>query len=280
MYFSCKIKGLCFENMKKKLFLLFVMPFLWACQETASQNVADKKQLPSAEKVAPPPPQIHMDTIKPLFKTIPLAPLKTNLADLQARLEAGKATKIVCYGNSITNGYKTGSFGKVANPYPETLAKLLSAKYPKVSITIKNEGHNGWRSNQALQMVTTLVLPEKPDWVILELGINDAYSSFSPTVFVNYMQKLVQTLKQNNIKVLLMSATPIATPYHEKVLVYHAPLRAMAETEGCAFLDLSTYVAQRADSEKLTTEQLLPDDIHFADDKYSWIAEAIMDLLK
>jgi lysophospholipase L1-like esterase len=243
-------------------------------QKTASKpdTVASKPK--PIEKPAP-----VMDTLKPLFKTLPLAPLKTGISDLQSSLTAGKPIKIVCYGNSITYGFKVSNAGKVANPYPETLTKLLQTRYPQAQIILKNEGHSGWRADQALNAVGKLVLPEKPDWVILELGINDAYSGFSPAVYAQYMKQLVQTMKQQNIKVLLMTATPIATKYHEKVLAYHAPLRALAESEGCAFLDLSTYIAQRAEKEKFTTETLLPDDVHLADEQYAWIADAIMTLL-
>ncbi|TAE08336.1 MAG: SGNH/GDSL hydrolase family protein [Bacteroidetes bacterium] len=244
------------------------------------QKIASKPDSIVPKPVEKPKPitKMNTDTTKPLFKTVSLAPLKTGMSDWQASLTAGKL-KVVCYGNSITNGFKVGSAGKVANPYPETLAKLLQTRYPQAQIIVKNEGHNGWRADQALNAVGKLVLPEKPDWVVLELGINDAYSNFSPAVYVQYMKQLVQTLKQNNIKVLLLTATPIATKYHEKVLAYHAPLRALAESEGCAFLDLSTYIAQRAEKEQFTTETLLPDDVHLADDQYAWIADAIMTLL-
>jgi hypothetical protein len=54
----------------------------------------------------------------------------------------------------------------------------------------------------------------------------------------------------------------------------------MAAASGCAFLDLNTYIAQRAEREKLTAKELLPDDIHFADDKYAWISDAIIEFLR
>lgn len=258
------------------LYLFFsLLCCLMACEPASAPT-----QTPAKKIIQPLPTQMdNTDTLKPIFRTMPLQPLKTHIADWQASMKAGKALKIVCYGNSITHGYKTGSYGQVSNPYPQVLEKQLLARYPKASLQIQNEGHNGWRADQALQAVGKLVLPTKPDWVILELGINDAYSSFSPALYSQYMQKLVQTLKQNNIKVLLMTATPIATPYHEKVLAYHKPLRALAETEGCDFFDLATYIAQRAEAEKISAKELLPDEVHFADDKYAWIAEGIMTML-
>ncbi len=246
----------------------WICALLGACQE--NQPLQKQTQTQTLE---------NRDTTKIVFQTIPLEPLKTDIADLKTRLEAGTPTKIVCYGNSITYGYKVETAGKVASPYPETLAQKLQLAYPKARLTVKNEGHSGWRADQALQMVGKLVLPEKPDWVILELGINDAYSGFLPLTYTNYMHQIVQILKQNNIKVLLMTATPIATPFHAKVLAYHAPLRAMAQAEQTAFLDLSTYIAKRAEKEKLTAKALLPDDVHFFDEGYAWIAEAIVSFL-
>ncbi|NJO02882.1 MAG: SGNH/GDSL hydrolase family protein [Bacteroidia bacterium] len=108
-----------------------------------------------------------------------LASHHTGLDSLITLMKQGEPVKIVCYGNSITHGYRVGSFGQVAHPYPEVLEERLQNQFKNPHIRVINEGHNGWRSDQALASLPSLVLKQLPHLVIVKFGINDAYSQFS-----------------------------------------------------------------------------------------------------
>jgi len=262
--------------------LLLSFLILLSCETPPQNAVLQHTKTVRTDTMQKALPAMNTDTTKIVFQTIPLEPLKTGIAELKKRLEAGKQVKIVCYGNSITNGAVAiaKSADKVPNPYPEVLKTLLLALYPKARLDIVNEGHNGWRAYQGYAEADDLVIAHKPDWVILEFGINDVYSGFSPTLYTAHMKQLVQLLMRHKINVLILTATPIATAYHKKVLAYHTPLRALAESQDCAFLDLATAIANRAQQENVSAKTLLPDNIHFADEKYAWISEAIIDFIK
>gem|GEM_PF-1298297 len=221
--------------------------------------------------------QIDSSTIKLPILMYPNS--KENLEPILEAFQEGDTVKIVCYGNSITNGYKVGTSGRVANPYPESLEKKLQTHYKNQHIKIINQGHNGWRSGEALANVQRLVIAEKPTLVILEFGINDVYSSLSPARFEQNMRQLISQIKASNIRILVLLPTPIQTEYESKVQQYAPVLEKITKEEKIAFFDLHSAILQRLQEEKITLTKLLPDNVHLADDYYVWISDAIFDFL-
>jgi lysophospholipase L1-like esterase len=223
---------------------------------------------------------VQKDTNKIKYPSLILENQEGNLAPILQKMAKGEPVQIVCFGNSITRGYKVNSFGIVDNPYPKVLEKLWQEHYKNPKIKLFNEGHNGWRSDQALNNLSNLVLNQKPHLVILEFGINDAYSHFSTTVFENKMQSIVNELVKYNHQVLLLTPTPITTPYNQKVIAYCKILEKIAQKSSISFLNIHQIISQRAENEQVKKADLLPDGVHFADDKYAWIAEAIFEFCK
>ncbi|WP_299460857.1 SGNH/GDSL hydrolase family protein [uncultured Microscilla sp.] len=208
-------------------------------------------------------------------KTLCLKNSLQKLTKLKLALQKGEALKMVCFGNSITNGYKVGSYGVVANPYPYVLERLLKKKYPKAKLKIVKEGHNGWRSDQAVKEVDTLVLAKKPDWVTLMFGINDAYAGWTPKFFGQKMESLVKQLKAQDIEVIIFTPTPFTTAYNQKAIAYLPILKALAKQYDCVFINLHQAILARIQKDKLELDKVLPDEVHFGDEYYQLIAEEI-----
>lgn len=208
-------------------------------------------------------------------KTLCLANIAQKLTQLKTVLQKGDAVKMVCFGNSITNGYKVGSYGVVADPYPYVLQKLLKQKYPNMGLQVIKEGHNGWRSDQAAKDVDTLVLAKKPDWVTLMFGINDAYAGWTPTFFGQKMESVIKQLKAQNIEVIIFTPTPFTTEYNNKAIAYLPVLKALAQKYNCAFINLHKAILERVQKDQLDLDKVLPDKVHFGDEYYKLIAEEI-----
>ncbi|EAY24893.1 SGNH/GDSL hydrolase family protein [Microscilla marina] len=208
-------------------------------------------------------------------KTLCLKNSLQKLTKLKLALQKGEVLKMVCFGNSITNGYKVGSYGVVANPYPYVLERLLKKKYPNAKLKIVKEGHNGWRSDQAVKEVDTLVLAKKPDWVTLMFGINDAYAGWTPKFFGQKMESLVKQLKAQDIEVIIFTPTPFTTAYNQKAIAYLPVLKALAKQYDCAFINLHQAILARIQKDKLELGKVLPDEVHFGDEYYQLIAEEI-----
>ncbi len=97
-------------------------------------------------------------------------PVDRDLKTLVEKLEAGRAVKIACLGDSITGVYfHTGS--RMA--WPELLEQGLRYLYPKAKTEVINAGVSGDTSQQALKRLEKDVLAKKPDFTVIMLGMND-----------------------------------------------------------------------------------------------------------
>lgn len=199
----------------------------------------------------------------------------SHLESIIKAMQSGDSVRWLCYGNSITHGYRVGSFGQVKYPYPEVLETMLQEKYANPNIFVINEGHNGWRSDQALHNLESMVLSQTPDIVSIMFGINDAYSNFSLEFYKMNMQGMIDRLLKANISVLLLSPTPIHTPFDSMVSDYGEVLSQIAQEEQIAWINVNQALRRRLEYEEMTLASILPDDIHLADERYRWIAECI-----
>ncbi|OJJ14207.1 hypothetical protein BKI52_43845 [marine bacterium AO1-C] len=212
-------------------------------------------------------------------KTVCLDHLRGPIDKLLTALQKGDSLKVVCFGNSITNGYKVGSFGTVANPYPYVLERLLKKKYPNAGLKVVKEGHNGWRSDQGAKNLDQLVLVKKPDFVTLMFGINDAYAGWTTTFFQQQMERIITQLKAQNIEVIVLGFTPFTTPYNEKAITYLPVLKNLAQKHNCGFVNLHKTLLERIQKDKLDLDKVFPDEVHFGDEYYALIAEEIFGVM-
>lgn len=197
----------------------------------------------------------------------------------------GQTTKIVCYGDSITFGYVPSVGGQVANPYPKVLQEKLRKVYNNNLITVINSGMSGRQTDDALVSIQTQVFDHSPDLMIFMMGINDVrgHPTYGPTIPPdNYRANLIsiaKTAKDKGIEVVLMTSNPILDTnnnYHKKLVAYAKIVKEVAETYGCAYLDLQSELTKMFFNRVEAPVSFLPDNIHLADDKYKIIAELLI----
>lgn len=82
-------------------------------------------------------------------------------------LASGKPTKIVCIGDSITEGGGAG-----ANSWVERLKRYFQARLGD-QVSVINSGKGGNTSGQGLQRFEQDVIAHQPDLVIIMFGVND-----------------------------------------------------------------------------------------------------------
>ena len=118
---------------------------------------------------------------------------------LWAFLPAGadeRPVKIVALGDSLTAGY-----GLPADAaFPARLEAALHAK--GIAAVIANAGVSGDTATGGLGRLNWSV-PQGTDAVILELGINDAFRGVSPAVIKATLDKIINSLENRHIVVLL-----------------------------------------------------------------------------
>lgn len=125
--------------------------------------------------------------------------------------EETPVVKVVFFGDSIT-----ASNRNLLDPedlgvgYVKIAAGKLRLLYPDTVFQFVNRGVDGDRTAELLQRVKKDVVDENPDYVVLEVGINDVWCRFSrgeevtPEAFrANYLQ-LVDTILATGAKLFLI----------------------------------------------------------------------------
>ena len=125
--------------------------------------------------------------------------------------EEAPVVKVVFFGDSIT-----ASNRNLLDPedlgvgYVKIAAGKLRLLYPDTAFQFVNRGVDGDRTAELLQRVKKDVVDENPDYVVLEVGINDVWCRFSrgeevtPEAFrANYLQ-LVDTILATGAKLFLI----------------------------------------------------------------------------
>lgn len=90
-------------------------------------------------------------------------------------LKSGKPVKIVLYGDSISAG-ANAPFRADAAPFSPTWAKSVEKRLQKIygkNVELRNRALGGATIGWGEKNIANLVLPDKPDLVILAFGMND-----------------------------------------------------------------------------------------------------------
>lgn len=202
-------------------------------------------------------------------------PKPGGLPQLIEEMAAGDSVRIACYGNSITYGMIVGDPSPAWEPYPRKLQSLFQERYDNANIEVLNCGTPGFTAAMANQSVDTAVLQKQPDFCFLMLGINDCLNGISVEAYGKQMEAVITKLQQADIEVCVLPATPVVRSEDEELNEFRDQARLLAEKHNCAYLDLYAQVQNRMKTENLSPLQVLPDEVHFAQDKYGWIAEII-----
>ncbi len=200
--------------------------------------------------------------------------MEYNVSHLGNYIREEKELSIVCYGDSITYGYTPFTGQKVKNPYPETLASLLQKNRNGKPVTVLNEGVPGWTTENAVLFIENRVLQHNPDLVILMFGINDSIQKIGVEKYRQGMIQIIRRLKKENIKILLLSPTPILSWKNEELKPYTKRAVDIAMDENIAFVDIHTHFMENYSEDERRI--MLPDTVHFKDQYYPMIAQIIM----
>jgi len=114
---------------------------------------------------------------------------------------------LVCLGDSITQN---------ATGYVSVMAALIAAKYPGRAIKVINAGISGNKAPDMLARLGADVLAHDPDWVTINVGINDVWHGLGGSGGVSVEeyardleQMVVETQQTGRTQVVLATPTII-----------------------------------------------------------------------
>ena len=132
----------------------------------------------------------------------------------EAQLSAYSPTfKLVVFGDSLSAGYNV--------PQNQSFASQLQSQLFKngfYNIKVINHSRSGETTGGGLKRLPAILEKEKPNALILELGINDVFRGYSVTEAENNLAKMIQLCQKNNVSVLLvgMKAPPYASVIYQQ----------------------------------------------------------------
>jgi len=143
------------------------------------------------------------------------------------RPDAQQTIKILTFGDSITSGAREGV--KETQTFTYYLGVLLNKDgFP---VEMINKGISGETTSGALDRIEHDVIKEKPRWVTIMYGTNDAFiddyadeTGHWPRIpierYKNNLKAIIQELKANNIKPILMTPIPMGRFWGSEVGIY------------------------------------------------------------
>ena len=133
--------------------------------------------------------------MKCIFFVISIAIL---LAGCDSSMPEGKP--IVCFGDSLTEGYGAGGAGRVdkSKSYPAFLQR-------KVKMPVVNSGISGDTTAGALARLESDVLSHDPQMVIILLGANDFFQQRPVAQAKTNLQEIINRTRDEDRKIYLVS---------------------------------------------------------------------------
>ena len=128
------------------------------------------------------------------------------------------------------------------------------------------------------------MLAENPDLVIQGRGINDLRGSGfggAALTVAQYRQNLdayVRTVRSSGIEMILLTPTPIrdiTNNYHQRLQIFSEAALEVAARHGIYGINLQAELWAYISNKRVSLVDLLPDNVHFADAKYAWLAEIL-----
>ncbi|MBO9609753.1 MAG: SGNH/GDSL hydrolase family protein [Paenibacillaceae bacterium] len=136
----------------------------------------------------------------------------------QARMKAGKAVTVVTYGDSWTYGsvaegwYDAEDAGydaeSITGSWALRLRKELRCANPNAQLF--NVGVGGWTSVQGCEEFATKVAPHRPDYVLVNYGINDWKNGVSLGDYAASMESILRQAEAINCQVVLWTSGPLS----------------------------------------------------------------------
>ncbi len=145
-----------------------------------------------------------------------------------AQAEPAKPIRIVAFGDSLTAGFGL----KPRYAFPAQLQKALKARGHNV--VVANAGVSGDTTAAGLERLAWAV-PDGTDAIIVEFGGNDALRGIDPKVTRANLEKIISSLKQRNMPILLAGIRAPANWGEDYSKAFDAIFPDLAQEHGLVF---------------------------------------------
>lgn len=179
-------------------------------------------------------------------------------SNLVSNLKAGKQQTLVVYGTSLT----------AAGAWVGQLQKVLNEQYPGQA-TLINSGEGAMWSKWGADNLDTRVIQKKPDTVLIEFAINDAYLDYKTSVaearsnLTNMIDRILASKPETEI--ILMTMNPPIGVHLERrpgIKDYYQMYRDVAKERNLLLIDHYANWEPIMEKDKTLFAKYVPDGIH------------------
>ena len=191
-----------------------------------------------------------------------------------AKLKSGSPVKMVAIGDSLTYGWMT------QKGYLDFLQEMLGQRYPEASLLIVNQGIPGDTAQGGLQRLQADVIRQRPDCVLIQFALNDAYLGFSPEGFAKNIREMVREISgTSDAEMVLLTSVWIENLFEiGPALEFYDQIETIADENKLPLARVHTYWKQKIDS-GLNAEGLVQfDGVHPTVEGYKLMAEAVCEV--
>lgn len=177
---------------------------------------------------------------------------------LVKNLSAGKKQHLIVYGTSLTAGGAWVGQVKVE----------LEKKYPGL-LTVTNSAKGGMWSKWGVDNLDEKILKLKPDTVIIEFAINDAFAKYATPVDAarKNLETMIERIQKANpaAEIILMTMNPPIREHLERrpgIETYYQMYRDVAAARKLRLVDHEPLWQKILAGDKAQFDALVPDGIH------------------
>lgn len=193
-----------------------------------------------------------------------------------SRLKSGEPLRIVALGDSLTQGWM------VRRGYVDFLNEMIKKRFPNSRFVLINRGIPGDTAEGGLYRLEYDVIGEKPDCVIVQFGLNDAFSGYSPDEYESLIEKIIIGIKKAaESEIILVTSSYIGAIRENRIVEeFYGRLENLARKHGLPIAKVHAYWKKRI-SEDVEFRKLVQfDSVHPTEMGYMLMAEAIMQLFE
>ena len=179
-------------------------------------------------------------------------------AGLVRNLEAGKPQTVVTYGTSLTAG----------GAWVGQLGAALEARWPGRAKVV-NSAQSGMWSKWGVENLDGRVIAKKPDTVLIEFGINDAYLEYKTPVAGAraHLETMIDRIlaAKADTEIILMTMNPPVGVHLERrpaIAEYYEMYRSVAKERDLQLVDHAANWAPVLVNDRKRFDRYVPDGIH------------------
>lgn len=201
--------------------------------------------------------------------------------------------KILFLGDSITDVKFNRRMNRTIggkNIYALQIAKILKKKHKNLKFVYKGIASN--RSYHVYDRLTKDCIREKPDVIIMLIGVNDAWENYVPEQyppllrpFEPHMKEIFRRIKCElpeaaliTLLPFLIDAVPEKAPFHKVLDEFRSDLLSYAQGNCAEIIDMQAVF--NAEQEKTAPSFLARDGVHPTESGHRVMAEAVLKVLE